>query len=248
VVVAFARRRGDGLFLGVLLTGMLVAMGAWLRLDTEPITVAGHAIGLPSQLLAKAFPPFVVTAVHSYRYTSLAVLGLAVLASRAVAGWRWVLPAIALVLADAVFFSPVPWPAATMALPGGAVLERLAAAPPGAVLVAPVEGEHLGQMSQSLLLQTVHGKPFQDGGIHRRAGPDATLLFEGNQAVAGLAAFGGPELPGPEARATCFAHLRVIGYRYVLVRASAHDVLQWVYGELGNPVAKDDAWVLWELG
>ncbi len=248
VVVAFARRRGDGLFLGVLLTGMLVAMGAWLRLDTEPIMVAGHAIGLPSQLLAKAFPPFVVTAVHSYRYASLAVLGLAVLAAWGLRRWQLVLPVVALVIVDAVIFSPVPWPAATTERPGGPVLEQLAAAPDGAVLVAPIEGEHLGDLSLSLILQTVHGKPFQDGGIHRRAGADATLLFEGNQAVEGLAAFGGPALPGPDARATCFEHLRAVGYRYVLVRASSHDVLQWVYGELGNPSAKDEAWVLWELG
>jgi hypothetical protein len=246
--LALARRRGDGLFLGVLLTGVLVAMGAWLRLDSEPLMVAGHAIGLPAQLLAKAFPPFVVTAVHSYRYAALAVLGLAVLAARGLQRWPWVLPALALVIADAVIFSPVPWPAATTPRPGGPVLEQLAAAPDGAVLVAPIEGEHLGDLSLSLILQTVHGKPFQDGGIHRRAGSDATLLFDGNQAVGALAAFGGPELPGPESRATCFEHLRAIGYRYILVRASSHDVLQWVYGELGNPGAKDDAWVLWELG
>ena len=128
------------------------------------------------------------------------------------------------------------------------MLEQLAAAPDGAVLVAPVEGEHLGQMSLSLILQTVHGKPYQDGGIHRRAGADATLLFDSNQAVEALAAFGGPELPSPESRAACFEHLREVGYRYVLVKASSHEVLQWVYGELGNPVSKDDAWVLWELG
>jgi hypothetical protein len=247
-VLALLRRRGDGLFLGVLSTGVLVAMGAWLRLDTEPILVAGHAIGLPSQLLAEIFPPFVVTAVHSYRYAALAVLGLAVLAARGLDRWFLVLPAVALILADAVFFSPVPWPAAVTTRPGGPVLEQLAAAPDGAVLVAPIEGEHLGDLSLSLILQTVHGKPFQDGGIHRRAGEGATLLFEGNQAVGGLASFGGPQLPGPQARATCFTHLREIGYRYVLVRSSSHEVLQWVYGELGNPDAKDEAWVLWELG
>ena len=248
VVVAFVRRRGDGLFLGVLVTGVLVGMGAWLRLDGAPLTVMGHTIGLPSQLLAAIAPPFVVTAVHSYRYAALAVLGVAVLASLGLRRWRWVLPMAALVLADAVFFSPVPWPAALTQRPGGPVLEQLAAAPPGAVLVAPIEGEHLGDLSQSLILQTVHGKPFQDGGIHRRAGAEATLLFEGNQVVGDLAAFGGPQLPGPEARATCLEHLRSIGYHYLLVRASSHDVLQWVYGELGNPDAKDEAWVLWELG
>jgi len=246
--VAFARRRGDGLFLGVLLTGVLVGMGAWLRLDTEPLTVLGANIGLPSQLLAKALPGFVVTAVHSYRYASLAVLGLAVLCALALRRWRFVLPAALIVLLDAVVFSPVPWPAATTTLPGGPALEHLAAAPSGAVLVAPIEGEHLGDLSLSLILQTVHNKPFQDGGIHRRAGADATLLFEGNQAVEALAAFGGPVLPGPEARAACLEHLRGLGYGYVLVRASSHEVLQWVYGELGNPTVKDDAWVLWELG
>jgi len=248
VVVAALRKRGDGLFLGVLFTGVLVAMGAWLRLDGEPLTVMGQAIGLPAQLLAVLFPPFVVTAVHSYRYAALAVLGVAVLASLGLRRWRLVLPVVALVLVDAVVFSPVPWPAATTSRPGGPVLEYLAEAPDGAVLVAPIEAEHLGDLSLSLILQTVHGKPFQDGGIHRRAGADATLLFDGNQAVGALAAFGGPELPGPEARSTCIEHLHSIGYRYLLVRASSHQVLQWVFGELGNPTLKDDAWVLWELG
>ena len=248
VVLAYVRRRGDGLFLGVLITGVLVAMGAWLRLDGAPLTVMGHAIGLPSQLLAKSFPPFVVTAVHSYRYAALAVTGLAVLASLGLRRWRLVVPALALVILDAVIFSPVPWPAAITPRPGGPVLEQLAAAPDGAVLVAPIEGEHLGDLSLSLILQTVHGKPYQDGGIHRRAGADATLLFEGNAVVEAMAAFGGPQLPGPDSRAKGFEHLRAIGYRYVLVRASSHEVLQWVYGELGNPSAKDDVWVLWVLG
>ncbi len=246
-VWALARKRGDLLFLGVMLLGVLVGMGAWLRFSGPPVQVLGHPIGLPSQALAKLIPPFVVTAVHSYRYASLAVLGLAVVASRAVRGWRWALPAVALVLVDVVVFSPVPWPAATMERPAGPVLERLAAAPDGAVLVAPVEGEHLGQMSQSLLLQTVHEKPYQDGGIHRRAGSEATLLFQANEVVDALGDFGGPELPGPESRTLGLEHLHSIGYRYVLVRSSAHEVLQWVFGELGNPDAKDEDWVLWEL-
>ncbi len=247
-LLAFLRRRGDGLFLGLLLTAVLVAMGAWLRIDAEPVMVLGHRVGLPSQALAQLFPPFVVTAVHSYRYAALAVLGVAVLASLGLRRWRWVLPAVALVLVDQVPLSPVPWPACTMERPHGPVLERLAASPPGAVLVAPIEGEHLGDMSLSLILQTVHGKPYQDGGIHRRAGLEATLLFEANAVVDAMGAFGGAELTGPESRARGFAHLREIGYRYVLVRAAEREVLQWVYGELGNPAAKDAWWVLWELG
>jgi len=246
-VLALARRRGDALFLVLLLVGALVSMGAWLRLDSEPLFLFGQAIPLPAQALAALFPPFVITAVHSYRYAALAVLGLAVLASLALRRPWLALPALALVLVDAVLRSPVPWPAAHIPLEPSPVLEQLAAAPDGAVLVAPIEREHLGDLSLTLLTQTRHGKPIHDGGIHRRAGPEATLLFQSNEVVDGLSTYGEPRVADPESTEQSLEQLRRLEYRYLLVRATAYPTLQWATSSLGAPAGVDSSWALWEL-
>ena len=47
--------------------------------------------------------------------------------------------------------------------------------PLGAVLHVPMRADDLGELSM-LVAQTVHGQPVHDGGIHHRAGEEATVL------------------------------------------------------------------------
>ncbi len=241
------RRRSDGLFLTLLIVSVLIAMGPFLRVGGEPVIVAGYTIGLPSQLLARLFPPFTITAIHTYRYAALVVLAVSVLVSRAFKTWRWVVPATLLLLLDVLFTSPVPWPVATTPAPSSPLLRDLAQLPRGAVFVAPIEKEDLGDLAVLLMGQTIHGKPVQDGAIHRRAGSDATSLFQENPMVAELARVGGPRLVGPTLRRQGLDHLRSLGYRYVLARAEFSQVVAWLREDLGEPMATDQRWVLWGL-
>ena len=41
------------------------------------------------------------------------------------------------------------------------------------MLTLPASREELGDLGRLLLAQTYHGRPVQDGGIHRRAGAQA---------------------------------------------------------------------------
>ncbi len=246
-VLALARKRGDALFALLLLGGMLVAMGPYLRIGGQVASLAGRSIELPALLLSALVPAFAITAIHAYRYAALAVLGLAVLASRALRRPWLALPALLLVLIDAVFTSPVPWPAATTPMPAGPALSSLAAAPPGAVLAAPVEKEELGEFGLALLAQTVHGKPIQDGAIHRRAGERATTLFRKNALVADLASMGEPRLPSPGQGLAELQQLREQGYGYALVHADAPRVAAWFRESLGEPLQEDESWAVWVL-
>lgn len=230
-------------FVLMVAVGMLVAMGPSVRVGGEELLVFGHEITLPAVVLADLFPPFVLTALHAYRYTSVVLVGLVALASRSVDQPVWA----AVVLAEALALSPVPWPAVTTPMPGGPVLAALEAAPEGAVLSVPVERENLGDLSWMMLAQTRHGKPVQDGGIHRRAGEDATRLFVDNPLLLTLATQ--PEDTWPTGRAAEYhlERLEAEGFAYVLAPASAKDAVQWLSLVVGAPAHADDDWLLWWL-
>lgn len=230
-------------FLILVVVGMLIAMGPTLRAGGEVLTVLGWEVTLPAVVLADLFPPFVLTALHAYRYTSVVLVGLVALASRSVDQPVWAV----VVLAEALALSPVPWPAVTTPVPGGPVLEALASAPEGAVLSVPVERENLGDLSWMMLAQTQHGKPVQDGGIHRRAGADATALFADNPLVLSLATQPDTEWPTGRAASYHLDSLRAQGFAYVLAPASAEAAVSWLSLVAGAPAHADDDWLLWTL-
>ena len=223
--------------------GMLIAMGPTLRVGGEVVTLFGWPITLPAVVVADLFPPFVLTALHAYRYTSVVLVGLVALASRSVEQPVWAV----VVLAEALALSPVPWPAVTTPVPSGPVLKALAAAPEGAVLSVPVERENLGDLSWMMLAQTQHGKPVQDGGIHRRAGADATALFADNPLVLSLATQPDSEWPTGRAAAYHLDSLRAQGFSYVLSPASAEAAVSWLSLVVGAPAHADEDWLMWEL-
>jgi len=243
-----------GRFGVLVIVGVLVASGPYLRLGGSVLYVFGHRLGMPGLLMARVFPPFVITAVHSYRYTVIVLIGLAVLAGFSVRRARVGLLLSLLVVGEAVFASPLPWPAPTTPMVRSVALDALAEAPPGGVLHLPIEADKLGDLGELLLAQIVHGKPVQDGGIHRRAGEDATRLFSDVPMVADLARRGDGDdrqlrLPGPKTTAWSLGQLYGDGFRYVLSprRADTAELRAWLGDALGAPTASDEDWVWWTL-
>ncbi|MCK6507654.1 hypothetical protein L6R53_30525 [Myxococcota bacterium] len=243
------RSRPVGTFAALALVAALVASGPYLRWQGAPVELGGTVLPMPGLMVARLLPPFVITAVHSYRYAGLVVLGVAVLAAMSVRRLPLGILLSLLVVGDAVLASPVPWPAARTPMPSSPALSALAQAPEGAVLHAPVEAEHLGDLGAAMLAQVVHGKPMQDGGIHRRAGQEATALFTQVPLVADLARRPAPVLPGQKTTRWSLARLHEAGFRYVLVGADeeGREVQGWLAGVLGPPTAEDPQWAWWTL-
>lgn len=243
------RDRPVGTFAALGIVAFLVASGPYLRWDGALLVWGELRLPMPAMLIAEVFPPFVITAVHSYRYAGLVVLAVAALAGFAVRS-RLVGRALAVaVLIDVVLLSPVPWPARTTPVATSPALVALADAPAGAVLQVPVEGENLGDLGLLLLAQVQHGKPVQDGGIHGRAGEAATALFREVPMVGDLARRGGPQLPVEKATVWNLLQLRAVGYRYVLAanRDEHVETRGWITGVLGPPAHADDLWMWWTI-
>jgi hypothetical protein len=242
------RRRALGPLGAAAVVAALIAMGPYLRFDGEPLMVGSLAISLPSLALAELIPPFQITALHAYRYGVIVVMGVAVL----VAGsWRWRAPVATgvgvLILIESLWLSPVPWPAQTTPIPQSSTLEELANAPDGAVLQLPMRTDDLGELGRLLLAQTLHGHPVQDGGIHRRAGESATVLFRELPALNRLSDPTSRRIPDPRQSAWTLRELRAAGYRYVLVQADDTDGIYWATDNLGRPLSKDSSWSLWVM-
>lgn len=242
-VVGMVRQRGMGVWGGVTLVGVLLASGPFLRVGGQELVIAGHRVGMPGLAVAALAPPFVIAGIHAYRFASVVTLGLAVLVSRGARNGWWA----GVLVAEAVFLSPVPWPAPLTPVPDGVVLADLAALPEGAVLSLPAEVDDLGDLGRMLSAQMAHGKPVQDGGIHRRAGDSVTGLFTDIPLLAALTRVGGPILPGPADTRFGLARLYDAGYRYVLVGAESPELTDWFRVGLGPPASADAEWSMWLL-
>jgi hypothetical protein len=232
------------------LVAAILMLGPELRVFGEAVRPFGEALPLPAVTVAALFPPFVLTALHAYRYAAVLMLAVGVLAAFAVpaGGARRAALLGAAVLGEVLLLGPAAWPVPRTPAPDSPVLRALAAAPPGAVFTAPVEAEHLGQLSELLMMQTLHGKPVHDGGIHHRAGEAASALFEEIPLLGAAAARGDAEWPGPEASAWSLQQLEGLGYRYVLIRKADPEVLARFTELLGAPVDEDGLVARWDLG
>lgn len=237
--VAIWRRRASGAWGVALLAAVLLGAGPDLR------AAGTHLVAGPAVAVAALLPPFALTALHAYRYAAVAVVAVSVLAGLAVRRWRAAVPAVALVLLDAVALSPVP--RATTPLPRSSALEALAEAPAGAVLTLPTTRDELGALGRMLLAQTVHGKPVQDGGIHRRAGKEATRLFRDLPLLADTSDLRGARWPDLPTSRWSLERLTKLGYRYLLVPGTDDRAMDWAAGLLGPPAVRDDAWAWWVL-
>lgn len=231
----------------LVIVGVLVASGPWLRVGGEKVGLLDGPIPMPALTLSAMVPAFSVTAPHTYRYASLVVLGLAVLAARGVRG-VWAGRAFAALIAvESLLLSPLPRPTPVTSVPESAVLDALAGMADGAVLTAPTEADNLYDLGRAMLAQTVHGRPFQDGGMHHRAGEASVALFHENALVEALAARGTRRLPALEPTLRSLGELEEVGYGYLLVAVEEEDVDTWARETLGPPDLADDIWALWRL-
>jgi hypothetical protein len=240
-----APSRAPWILLGVV--AVLVAGGPSLRVAGEVVQLAGGPVPLPARALNAMVPGFSITAPHCYRYASIVALAVAVLAGQSVRDRRPALLATLLVVLELVVLSPVPWPARVTVIDDSSVLTTLAGLPDGAVLSAPLRSDNLYDLGRAMLAQTVHGKPFQDGGIHARAGDASTALFADNPLAAALEARESRTLPAAEPSRRWLLDLYERGFRYLLVPVDETDVAGWAATVLGPAFQQDAIWALWQL-
>lgn len=251
-LVALWRRRHDRIpgghgrvttpFTLLVVVGVLLAAGPTLRWDGEVVAVFGAGQSMPALLVSDLFPPFDLTGLHAYRYASVTLTGLSALVALAVRRVPWG----ALIAVEALALTPVPWPAATTEVPESAVLTGIAEGEDGAVFVAPTRKEDLHDLGRALLTQVRHGRPIQDGGIHRRAGEGATQLFRENVTVDYLSRLD-PEPVGAAQLELDLGQLREAGYGWVLVPAAEADATGWFVDVLGPAPLQDADWSAWPL-
>ena len=229
----------------LLLSGMLIAMGPYIRLDGAVILFGEHPIHLPASTIDFLFPLFSITAMHSYRYSAVVCIALAVLAARGMRRWTpvWML-AIAL---ETLIVAPQPYPQYTTTIPQSPTLRRLRDMPDAAVFSFPIAKENLYDLGRVLLAQTIHEKPIHEGGIHRRAGFDATQLFRDNYVVDGLSGRWGPDYPSTLEGNIGLNYLSNLGYDYILVPSHEKEAIAFAQESLGSPISGDDEWTLWQL-
>jgi hypothetical protein len=227
----------------LVLVGMLFASGPVARLGDRVLSLGGVPLVMPLSIVAELFPPADLTGLHAYRYAAVVVTGLSGLVALGARGRFW----FVLLAAEALLLAPTPWPAAVTPHPESAVLTSLSEDPaPGAVLTLPTRKEDLHDLGRLLLAQTVHGRPVQDGGIHRRAGGQATALFDEVLLLERQAEFTPRFLGDAQARFD-LGLMHEAGFRWVLVPAEEEEAMAWTAALLGPPARADAHWALWPM-
>lgn len=230
-------------FVLLVLVGVLFASGPVARLGGRALDIAGVPLVMPLSIVAELFPPADLTGLHAYRYAAVVVTGLSALVALGARHRFW----FVLIGIEAVALAPTPWPAAVTPHPASPVLEALAEDPePGAVLTLPTRREDLHDLGRLLLAQTVHGRPVQDGGIHRRAGPGSTALFDAVLLLERQAEMEPRFLGDAQARFD-LGLMHEAGYRWVLVPTEEEDAMAWAAALLGPPSRADAHWALWPM-
>lgn len=229
----------------LLITGMLIAMGPYLRQNGEVWMFGEWPIHLPALTIDFLFPLFSITAMHAYRYSAVVCITLAILAARGMTRWTplWMLA----VFIETTTLAPQPYPQHTTTIPKSPTLRRLRDMPDAAVFTFPIAKENLYDLGQVLLAQTIHEKPIHEGGIHRRAGHDATQLFRDNYVVDGLSGRWGPEYPSTLEGKMGLHYLSNLGYDYILVPSPNKEAIAFAQESLGSPISGDEEWTLWQL-
>ncbi len=246
-LAGLARRRSaeGGLWLGLLGVGVLIALGPYLVLVEEVVTVGDLPIPLPALALKAILPGFSITALHTYRYTAVIVLALALLAglgATALPSRRWIPPLLCgLLVFEGLALSPSGWPLATTDVPTAPFWQELGTDGETAVLLVPFTGDELDDLSYALLAQTAHGRPWSDGGMHFRADEESLALYRENTVAARLAQGYAASLPGGEESREGLAHLSRAGYGAIVLdreRFSRDDLL----GDLDAELPRGSVW------
>ena len=229
----------------MLLASMLIAMGPYLRIDGNVVLWGETPIHLPAQTIDFLFPLFSITAMHAYRYSAVVCIAIAILAVKGMKRYTplWMLA----ILMETTLIAPQPYPQHTTEISPSPTLRRLRDMPDAAVFTFPIAKENLHDLSLVLLAQTVHEKPIHEGGIHRRAGFEATQLFRDNYVVDALSGRWGPEYPSILEGKMGLQYLTQVGYRYVLVPSENKEAISFAQESLGDPISGDEEWTLWDL-
>ncbi|HNC97041.1 MAG TPA: hypothetical protein PKW90_13015, partial [Myxococcota bacterium] len=227
------RRKGGGLWLAVLLVGMILAMGPVLARFGEPVILPGRrAIPLPYLLLEK-LPGFSSLSLL-WRLSQLSVLALAVLATKGIAGHRrenWLVPCFILAfLGEVRFLSPMAGKPDHTEIQDQEPLLALRDAPDGAVMNFPIVGGRA-----YLYEQTVHQKVLA-----------GTLNFPNNKASMAVwrAALCNKDATPAELRAEVSAAAESVGVRYLVVhidpmaRPDQHDIAVRAIKEAFTPLSE----------
>ncbi len=219
---------------------LLVAMGPYLRYQGD---LVGDMIELPLTTLVYIFPPLSIVALHAYRFAAIVVICISIGVARSVRNPWW----ICIILMEALWISPVPYPTSSIDVGRSNALMELQKEPEGAVLSVPVAMENLHDLSQALVAQTTHQKPIQDGGIHRRIGSEATGLFTENTLVGAMAHREKPILIDTAEADQSIKELCMYGYRYILLKNGDEELDMWFEKWLGMPQSVDDEWSWWKM-
>lgn len=238
------RYRFGGWFV-MLVASTMIAMGPYLRIDGNVLLWGETPVHLPAQTIDFLFPLFSITAMHAYRYSAVVCIAIAVLAVKGMKRYTplWMLA----ILMETTLMAPQPYPQHTTEISPSPTLRRLRDMPDAAVFTFPIAKENLHDLSLVLLAQTVHEKPIHEGGIHRRAGFEATQLFRDNYVVDALSGRWGPEYPSTLEGKMGLQYLTQVGYRYVLVPSENKEAISFAQESLGDPISGDEEWTLWDL-
>ena len=241
--VAGSRGRVVTSALLLVLVGVLFASGPVLRVGGEVLELGGVGVAMPLGVVADLLPPANLTGLHAYRYAAVVLTGLSALVALGARERFWFL----LIAAEAVAVGPTPWPAPVTHHANSPVLSVLAMdSEPGAVLTLPTRKEDLHDLGRMLLAQTRHGRPVHDGGIHRRAGPGSTALFDDILLLERQAEPVPRYLTAAQTRFD-LALLHDVGYRWILVPTEEQAAMDWAGAAFGVPEVSDDHWALWPV-
>ena len=266
----WTRRREATPYLVLAGVFVLLALGHWVRVGGEVLSVAGHPVPGPARLLVQAFPPMVGLS-HWHRAVGPATVFLGVLAAmgaeRLIAGRSSrALLLVGLLLAESLFLGQTRWPRSLYEAEVPAIYAALSQ--PGPVLELPFDNGRVPftQTPARLLnrWQVFHGRAVAEN----YEGRDAVLVTNRLAAVAdhlcGVRPTRPPhELPPqdmldpralvePEALQASAAELTAAGFGYVVLhrqRASTPDQSQALLERaFGPPTVEVDGAVAWRIG
>ncbi len=266
----WARRRQAAPLALLALVFLALALGHWLRVGGEVVTVAGTPLPGPARLLVKLFPPLIGLS-HWHRAVGPATVFLGVLAAmgaeRLVAGSTpRAVGLVVLVLAESLFLGQTHWPRHHYAVDLPEVYSFLEA--PGAIIELPFDNGRRPFSQEPPRVynrwQTLHGLPVAEN----YEGLDAVLasnrLVAAADALCGLHPTRPPhELPPkemtraepldqPGAMAAAVGALEEAGFVYVVLhrrRAKSPDLAQALLDRaMGEPAFGLEGWIVWRVG
>ncbi len=273
------RSRPRGPWLALLLAAAVLALGPYLVVAGELVQLRGQAVPLPALLVERLFPPWGVVSLHPYRFTAVAMLALAVLAGQGAAalqgllgerGWSALRCSLTvaglclLVTVESLLHLPLGWPLPTTPPPAAAAWGWLEGQESAALVLLPFADDELGEICHGLLVQTQHGQPWSDGGMHFRVEPATLALYRENRLLAQLASSRPGPLPDALDTREGIEGLRASGFGWLVLQRQRYSLFEkqrsagserhepaaveaWLQAHLGDPAFDDGSVAVFAL-